>query len=412
MRKCLATALHLGTSILLFFASEDFATGTDWPNWGGPARDGRSSETGLNWNWPVEGPPVVWKASLGKGFSCFSVVASRAYCLGNKDNQDTVVALDSKSGKELWKYTYACELDPKAFEGGPLSTPTVDGSRVYTLSKLGHCYCFDATTGAVIWSRKFTPPVLTKADYHVWWGFAGSMVISQQRLIVPAGPAAVCLDKITGDVLWDNGPGHPGYSTPVLFKSGSRDRFALVSGHEIVAADVQTGKVFWKTPWKTTWDQNASDVLVSDGRMFVSSGHGVGAASFDISGDQPVCTWSNKNMRTYLGNCLMWKGLVYGFDDRQLRCLDWVTGEVKWSAPDQGLGTLIIVDDKLVVLTEKGILRVAKATHEAFQTVAEAKVLEGRCWSTPALADGRLYLRNATGDAVCLDLTGRRNLKR
>jgi outer membrane protein assembly factor BamB len=108
----------------------------------------------------------------------------------------------------------------------------------------------------------------------------------------------------------------------------------------------------------------------------------------------------------------MWKGLVYGFDDRQLRCLDWVTGEVKWSAPDQGLGTLIIVDDKLVVLTEKGILRVAKATHKAFQTVAEAKVLEGRCWSTPALADGRLYLRNATGDAVCLDLTGRRNLKR
>jgi outer membrane protein assembly factor BamB len=327
--------------------------------------------------------------------------------LGNKDNQDTVVCLDSTNGKEVWKYTYACELDPKAFEGGPLSTPTIDGSRLYTLSKFGHCFCFDAKSGAVLWSRKFAPPVLTKADYHVWWGFAGSMVIVGQRLIVPAGPAAVCLDKMTGDVLWDNGPGHPGYSTPVLFKNGSRESFALVSGHEIVAAEVQTGKVLWKTPWKTTWDQNASDVLVSDGRMFVATGHGVGAASFEISGEQPVRLWSNKNMRTYFGNCLLWKGHVYGFDDRQLRCLDRTTGDVKWSAADQGLGTLILADDKLIVLTENGTLRVAKAIPEAFQPVAEAKVLEGRCWSTPALANGRLYLRNAAGDAVCLDLTRR-----
>ena len=112
-------------------------------------------------------------------------------------------------------------------------------------------------------------------------------------------------------------------------------------------------------------------------------------------------------MRTFLGNCRLWKGFVYGFDDRQLRCLDWTTGEPKWSVPDQGLGTLVIADGKLIVLTEKGILRIAKAAPEAFQPVAEAKVLEGRCWSTPALSNGRLYVRNAAGDAVCLNLNRR-----
>lgn len=376
----------------------------DWPGWRGPARNGISSETGLNWQWPADGPEVLWKASVGTGFSCVAVAGGRAYTMGNRDEIDAVYCLDAETGKELWKHSYACGLDPKAYEGGPMATPAIEGGRVYTLSKFGHCFCLNAETGAVIWSAKFEPPIRTEADYQAWWGFAGSILITGDRLILPVGTAGLGLDKLTGRPLWDNGPGYSGYSSPVQFEMNGQPCFAFVSGHEIVAANIADGQVRWKIPWKTTWDQNASDVIVQDKRLFVSSGHGVGCGLFDLSTNPPTLLWRNKNMKTYLSNCVLWQGSLYGFDDKELQCLDWRTGEVRWTSPRLGLGSLILAEGKLIVLQENGTLRIVEATPEAYRSLAEAKTLTGRCWSAPSLADGCLYLRNATGDVLCLDL--------
>ncbi len=376
----------------------------DWPGWRGLSHSGISSETGLNLVWKTNVPKIMWKASIGKGFSSFAVAQGRVYSIGNSDDVDTVYCLDAKTGKEIWHYSYPCPLDPKAFEGGPLSTPAVDGNRVYTLSKFGHCFCLDAKTGRVIWQKKFEPPVATEADYHVWWGFAGSIVVAGDRLILPVGTAGVALNKLTGKVIWDNGPGYPGYSTPVLFNNGQTACFAFISGHEIVAGEVGTGRVLWKIPWKTTWDQNASDVIISQGMMFVSTGHGVGCALFDISREKPVEIWRNKNMRTYLSTCVLWKGFLYGFDDKQMSCLDWKTGDVKWTVPDLGIGSLILADGKLIALTENGMLITAAATSQKYQQLGQVQILDGRCWAMPVLANGRIYVRNAVGDVVCVDV--------
>ena len=109
-------------------------------------------------------------------------------------------------------------------------------------------------------------------------------------------------------------------------------------------------------------------------------------------------------MKTYLSNCVLWQGSLFGFDDKELQCLDWRTGEVRWSSPRLGLGSLILAEGKLIALQENGTLQIVEATADAYKPIVSAKVLTGRCWSTPALADGRLYLRNAAGDVVCLDL--------
>lgn len=375
-----------------------------WPGWRGPARNGISPETGLNWAWTENGPRVLWKGAVGTGFSCVSVSGPRAYTLGNRDNIDTVFCLDAETGRELWKHSYPCPLEPKAYEGGPMATPQVENGRVYTVSKFGHCFCLDAESGEVVWSAKFEPPPRTDADYHVWWGYAGSILVADDRLIIPVGTAGLAVDKLTGKILWDNGPGYSGYSAPVRLEIDRQPCFAFVSGHEVVAAQIADGQVRWKIPWRTTWDQNASDVVVSDGRLFVSSGHGVGGALFDLSTGLPAEVWRSKNMRTYLSNCVLWKGLLFGFDDKQLRCLDWRTGEVRWSSPKIGLGSLILADERLIALQEDGTLRIVEASGDAYRSVAEVKILAGRCWSAPALADGRLFVRNAAGSLICLDV--------
>ena len=87
-----------------------------------------------------------------------------------------------------------------------------------------------------------------------------------------------------------------------------------------------------------------------------------------------------------------------------LRCIELATGELKWEEKSIGFGALMAAEGKLIVQTEKGELVVAKATPDAFDEMARAQVLSGRCWTTPVLAHGRLYVRNSAGLVKCLNL--------
>ncbi|HOW66218.1 MAG TPA: PQQ-like beta-propeller repeat protein [Candidatus Paceibacterota bacterium] len=376
----------------------------DWPGWRGPSRNGISTETRLNWTWPSTGPKALWGSSVGKGYSSLAVAAGRVYTMGNSNNVDTILCLDAGSGQVIWKHSYDCPLDPLSYEGGPSSTPAVDHHRLYTLSKSGHLFCLDTENGSVIWTRKFEAPPATPADYKVWWGFAGSPLVTSNHLVLAIGAAGLALDKQTGKTIWDNGPGRPGYSSPLPFQIGDQSGYLFLSGHELVGTDAPTGKVLWKIPWRTTWDQNAPDAIVADGKLFVATGHGVGCALFDLASGSPTQLWRNKNLRPELSTGVLWQNHIFGFDQKRLTCIDLKTGEKKWTVEDTSQGSLILADSKLIVLQETGELLVAQANPEAYQPLAKAKILEGRCWSTPTLAAGHLYARSALGDLVCLDL--------
>ena len=403
-RLALAACLLATVSV----ATAQNAATSDWPGWRGPQRNGVSTDVNWGWNWPAAGPKIAWRAQVGNGFSSFAVASGRVYTMGNTADVDTVFCFDAANGNVLWQYSYPCPRDPLAYEGGPNSTPLVEGDRVYTLSKFGHCFCLNAQTGVVLWQRKFERSPQGPDDYKVDWGFAGSPLLAGEKLILPVGTAGLALDKTTGETLWDNGPGRSGYSSPVPCQLGGQQAFILLSGHEVVGVAAQTGAVLWRFPWKTTWDQNAPDVVVEGDRLFVSTGHGVGCAQYDLTATPPALLWRNKDMRNYLNSCVLWQGNLYGFTEEgpQLRCLDWRTGAARWSAGGLGQGSLIAVDGKLVVLSEKGRLVIAEATPEAYRPLAEADILSGRCWTTPAFANGRLYARNAAGEVVCVDLRG------
>lgn len=111
------------------------ACAADWYRFRGPDLNGISKETGWQVNWPADGPKQLWKASIGTGFSSLAVSKGHVYAMGNKDDKDTVYCFAANSGAVVWKHTYDCPLDPKYYEGGSSSTPTVDGDQVYTMSK-------------------------------------------------------------------------------------------------------------------------------------------------------------------------------------------------------------------------------------------------------------------------------------
>jgi outer membrane protein assembly factor BamB len=102
-------------------------------------------------------------------------------------------------------------------------------------------------------------------------------------------------------------------------------------------------------------------------------------------------------------------GHLYGSDGdydkpNSFKCIDFATGTEKWSVPEVGFCSLMAADGKLIVLSAKGELIIAKADPAKFEPISRTSILSGRCWSVPVLANGRIYARNAAGDMVCVSV--------
>jgi outer membrane protein assembly factor BamB len=387
----------------------------DWPNWRGPHHDGISNETGWRWD-RLEGvATILWRKSIGTGFASIAVSGGHVYAFGNTgkeggnkeaEQQDVLWCFDAGTGAEVWKHAYLSPLLPKNYEGGPNATPTVEAGKVYTLSKHGHVFCVDARSGAVIWQKHLGK------DYGVEppnWGLAGSPVVIGDLIVLNAGSYGTGLRKQDGTLAWGAQKGPSGYASAVPYEQQGKSCAVILGHRELYSVVAATGQVLWKQPWTTMHDENIPDQIVAGDKLFACSGLGTGAALFRMEPDKLVELWRHKNLQNWLSSSVLWKGHVYGVDTgmaKGVTCLDFETGDVKWSGPSVGVGSLMLADGKLIVLSDAGKLTIVEATPTGYKELASAQILEGKCWTMPVLANGRIYARNAIGDFVCVDVSG------
>ncbi len=381
-------------------------TGADWPVYRGPNFDGISTETNWKADFSGEGPPVLWEAEIGLGFASFAVAKGRVYSTGHADGNDTVFAFDAATGSPLWQHAYPADLGDKYYEGGTSATPTVEGGRVYQLSRWGDVFCFDAADGRVVWSKNAQKETDAKIPD---WGYAGSPRPHGDLLLLNVGQSGMALNIATGKTVWRSGNDvAAGYSTPFPLR-GYPGVFVLAAEDAYNAVSAADGALVWSVPWKTRYGVNAADPVQSGAQLFISSGYNRGAALLKLGDGQPEIVWENKNLKNQFNSSLLLDGHLYGIDDDEnkrasLRCIDLATGELKWEEKSIGFGALTAANGRLVIITEKGELVTAKASPDGFDEIARAQVLGGRCWTTPVLADGLLYVRNSAGHVKCLDL--------
>jgi outer membrane protein assembly factor BamB len=395
--------------LTLFLAAATAAGADDWPHWRGPARTGISAETGWLDTWPSGGPPILWKAEVGIGFSSMAVAGGRVYTLGHANDNDTVYCLDAEKGTVLWRHSYESDLGDKFFEGGPTSTPTVDGNRVYTLGRWGDVFCFDAATGKVVWSANlqkdggFPPPA---------WGFGGSPLVFENLLVLNVGDAGVALDKSTGKVVWKSAVTESGYSTPLPLRRGDETLLLMGSAKSYLAVDAKTGREAWRVKWVTQYGVNAADPVVDGDLVFISSGYQKGSALLRLGKSEPEIVRQSRGLRTQMNPAVLVGGHLYAVDGdttekTTLKCVEFASGVEKWSRPLSGSGAVAVADGKLIVLSGVGELMIAPASSDGFNPTAKASVIGGKCWTVPVLANGRIYCRNAEGAVVCVDVRKR-----
>ena len=379
----------------------------DWPNYRGPDYNGFTKETNWKSDWGDSGPNVLWKKSVGIGFSSMAVADGCVYSMGNTGktgNTDVVYCFDAVTGEEKWTHSYPCPLEPKYYEGGTLSTPTVDGDKVYTLSKMGSLFCLNAADGKVVWHKELNRDMGNELPT---WHFSTSALIVGDMLVLNIGDAGLALNKNTGATIWENGKGKCGYATPVPFVMGGQRGLAIFAMDSIIAVEPDTGKKLWQFPWVTKNDVNAADPVIFDKYVFISSGYGRGCAMLEVNSGEVTKVWESKVMRNHMNCSILYDGFVYGFDESEFKCIVGRDGTEKWAERSLGKGSLIMsADGRMIIMSDKGELVIAQANPQEFKVLTRAQILpSGKCWTTPVLANGRIYARNTAGDLVCVDLS-------
>jgi outer membrane protein assembly factor BamB len=394
----------------------------DWPQFRGPNRDGVSPETRLLTRWPESGPPVAWRVQGGKGYSGIVVSEGRVYTQwaegeGEKGNE-YAVALDAATGKEAWRFrTDSVFVDPSGNGDGPRATPAVDGDRLFVMSGRGTLHALDKKTGKLLWQHDLAA-LAGSVGAGGEGSFCSSPLIEGDRVFVEIGAGKTrrgnssfaAFDKATGKILWtvENDPA--GFSSPQAVTLAGVRQILFFSGSGLVALSPENGRVYWRHPWKTQYDVNAVLPVVLPGdRIFLSSGYDVGNAVIQIvksgKGFKVREVLKGRNMSSLFSSFILHDGYLYGFHKRIFKCVDPNTGEEKWKDDSFNVGLLLLAGTHLIVLNEAGELGLVEATPAAFKPIVRAKVLSGRTINAPALADGRLYVRNNTDEIVCLKLS-------
>jgi outer membrane protein assembly factor BamB len=387
---------YLLLSFLFIEASRASLHASDWPQWRGANQDGISRDTDWFARWPAD-PQPAWSAQVGVGFSSVAVVQGRVFTMGNRNDVDTVFCLDAETGRVIWSHSYPCALDDLHYEGGPGATPTVHHGRVFTFSKKGHLFAFAANDGDVLWSRNLREELNLDLPE---WSFAGSPLVHGNLLILNAGSAGTAVHIDTGEIAWTSGRTRSGYATPVAFEFNGKTAIAIFSAKSLVAVEPETGRVLWEHPWESPRDINASDPIISGDKIFISSESG--SALLQMRADGVTVVWRHRDsMRNYFNPSVLIDGYLYGINGTThrataLTCLDFNTGEVKWSEPNFGSGALMAAGGKLIIL-DRGELIIVRASPDRFTALARAQVMGGKCWTVPVLANGGIYCRNAPG---------------
>jgi outer membrane protein assembly factor BamB len=371
-----------------------------WTDFRGPNRDGKYEEMAIVTNWPAQGLPAVWKQPIGVGYSSFVVADGRAYTIEQRRRQEVATAYDLETGRELWAQGWNAEYSDETGDG-PRATPTWDSGRIYALGATGELRCLDAKSGAVVWGKNI---LRENGAENLPWAMAASPLIVDDKVIVlpggSSGNSVVAYNKNTGAPVWKALNDRQGYVSPMLMTLAGRRQVVIVTSSRIVGLAPENGTLLWSTDWDTDMGINVSQpLLVDQNRFFISSGYGKGAALIQIDGKgnsfSARALWENINMKNKFNSSVLHQGYVYGLDEGILSCVDVNTGERKWKGGRYGYGQVLLASGHLIVMSDQGELVLVKASPDQHTEVARFSALQGKTWNYPAIAGGRLFVRNA-----------------
>lgn len=391
MRKLL-----LSLALVVAFSVHAHVSAADWPNFLGPSYDVTSPETGINTEWDKRPPKMLWKVPMGdRGYAGPAVAKGKLFIIDRKGSNDVVRAINIETGEDVWRFSYP---DPARYNYGfAQSTPTVDGDKLYTMSRRGMLHCLTAKDGKKVWAVNIIKRFSGKMAR---WEMAISPRIDGDRIVVcPGGRNATVavLDKKTGKTIWKGGGNdRPGYATPVVATIEGKKQYVLLTSVSVIGVDAASGKLLWTYPWRVKYDVNATTPIISGDEVLVSSSYKKGSALLRLKDNRPTVVWQNKTMQSHFNTPILRNGRIYGSTSTgRMVCLDWKTGKTLWQTRGFERGGVVGVAGTIIALDGKrGGITMFKLADDRCTQLGRMKGLGGQSWTAPIVADGKLIVRN------------------
>jgi outer membrane protein assembly factor BamB len=374
---------------------------TDWSQWRGAQRDGVAAFM----------PPPAWPSTLtkrwelvvGAGHSSPTVAGERVIVHARQGDREITRALDLKTGRELWhsEYTAAYTMNPaaRAHGPGPKSTPIIAGGRVFTFGISGILSALDLATGKVLW-RTEAPPAPPE------YGTAMSPIVDGALVIVHVGAgdkgALTAFDAATGTVRWRWTGDGPGYASPVMTEISGLRQIVTQSENSVVGIDSSHGRLLWRIPFKTSYDQNCvTPVVVGD--LVIYSGLDNGTSAVRVArkdaGWNAAPVWKNEQVSMYMSSPVVSEGTLYGLSHRnrgQFFAVDLATGKTMWTTAGRegDNASVMLAGPMLLLSTTNAELIVVRANPARFEEVKRYTIANSAVWAHPAIAGNAILVKD------------------
>ena len=351
---------------------------------------------------------------------------SGAWCftIEGKGSDEVLVARDAATGKEKW----AANLGPAKYQGGgdsgtqdnkggdgPRSTPALAGKIIVAMHSDLTLHAFDAVTGKPLWKHDI---IKENAGHNISWSNAASPLFEGRLLYVSGGGPGqtyLALDPAKGTVVMKAGDDTMTHATPTAATILGQRQIIFFMKSGLTSLDPKTMKQLWHADFPFNVSTAASPVVAGD-YVYCSAGYGTGAGGFKISKAgsewkaEQVMRVPQKPLANHWSTPVFFDGYLYGmfqfkeYGKGPVKAVKLPDGDIKWEHPGFGPGNLILTaGGNLLALSDAGEIIGIKASPDAYKELGRFKVIDGKCWTTPVLSNGRVFVRS-TKEAACIQL--------
>jgi outer membrane protein assembly factor BamB len=349
----------------------------------------------------------LWKMAMSDECHAGIAVADGVVVVPDRgDGHDFYRAYDAVTGKQLWENKYPNEREMD-YGPGPRATPLIYKGKTYVVSAFGEAYCFDLKTGKEVWKKNYSD--YGGSDPGMWGYCTSPIEVNGKVILFPSDLVAV--DPDTGKEAWRGSASGPSYATPIVGKFGGVEQIVGFDGGSLNGWDAKSGKPLWNKSVSTGDGFIVpSPVVVGDKVFFSHAGEGAKLFSFDADGkiaNEPAGENADLNPDTLspaaIGNFVL--GPSAG-----LMCLDAKDGLKQLWLEDKddvlsGAQHIVPGKELVLVFSDSGSVALVKIGAER-PTVLGSHKIYGGSFSFPAVANGRLYVRDSS-HLYCYDLTGK-----
>lgn len=404
---------------------------SSWPQWRGPERNG--FDPGKAWPTTLTADTLTkkWRVELdGPSFSGPVITGGTVFVTQTvREKTEHVLALDLATGKKKWEAQWegAMRVSPIGESAGSWirATPATDGQSLFVLGMRDVLVALDVKTGQELWRVDFPKDYNTPIPD---FGGVSSPLVSGDFVFAQAGSGLAKLDKKTGKVLWrslTDGPGkskNGAFSSPVLATIDGTAQLLVQTREELAALSPDDGRILWRTKVPALFGMNITTPAVSGKTVFTSATNGsllIAATQMSAAETRPATAPATQAADLQPG-AVVWRSTLVGYmsspivrdghaylhlRNQRLACINLATGQRTWiTQPAEEYWSMAAQDNRILSLSNTGTLRLLEVSPTAPKMVGEVPLIKdeenNQTWAHVAVVDNEIIIRDLKGVTV------------